>query len=52
MRSEGTVEAAARRVVAEHEGERCAQCGPSGWCDLLQWARLVVAAEGLPHPHG
>jgi len=55
--SDGAVAWAARQVVRQHAepatDERatglCAQCRDAG-CDLLVWARTVVAADGLTHP--
>ncbi len=50
--SPGTIRWGAERVLTMHtEPEatdrvtgRCRQCRPDGRCDLLQWARAVLAA--------
>ncbi len=59
MQREGSVTWAAEQVVRQHEEPpspdratgRCAQCRPEGWCELFSWARTVVFASGLRHPH-
>jgi hypothetical protein len=56
----GSVEWVAQQLIRQHEEGpdpvratgRCAQCNPEGWCELLSWARTVVLAAGLSHPHG
>ena len=51
--SESALLWAARRVVQQHEEQpsadratgRCAQCRDDGTCELLDWARRVVAGR-------
>jgi hypothetical protein len=53
--SPGTIRWGAERILAMHtEPEatdrvtgRCGQCQPDGRCDLLHWARMVLAADDL-----
>jgi len=55
--SDSAIVWAARQVVRQHvepvDADRatglCAQCRDAG-CDLLVWAKTVVAADGLAHP--
>lgn len=53
--SSATIRWGAERILAMHtEADttdgvtgRCGQCQPDGRCDLLQWARTVLAAGEL-----
>ena len=57
--SPGTVLWGAQQIIRQHREAtdphrvtgRCKQCRPDGSCGLLRWAEVIVATDGLAHPH-